>query len=288
MHRDLMNDRTLSITFSGPLADADGLPATAVVLPAIESFGDALRLMLRHCHDQANGHRPAYPALLAASALRLTAVDPASGSVALEIAGPMTLGQLADAPRNGLAALLSVAAADIHALPSEVAFPLRQIVERLPDGIAAVSIAGPPGMPSVKLTRELFAAGPAPQETFRCHGRLQEINWRNGSAVLNSPVSKCLLLFPGTMAEKMCAAANRLVSIAGTGERTPDGIIIIREITEIAINESGDGWTRRLGPLEDDVRQALAIMRWQEKQQEWFYDDELDAFVDAIQTRKYQ
>ena len=283
-----MNDRTLSITFSGPAVVAAGLPDTAVVLPALESFGDALRLMLRHCYDQANGHRPPYPALLSASALRLTAVDAAAGAVTLGIAGPTAMGKLSDAPRDGLAALLSGAAADVHALPSEVAFPLRQIVERLPDGIAAVSIAGPAGMPAVKLTRERFADGYPQQQSYRCHGRLEEINWRNGTAVLNSPISKCLLLFPGAMAEKMCAAANRLVSVAGVGERTPDGVIIIKEIDTLTVDDRDGGWLSSFDPSEDDVRQALAIMRWQEKQREWFYDDQLDAFVDAIQNRKYK
>lgn len=283
-----MNDRTLSIAFSGPAVAAAGLPDIAVVLPVIEGVGDALRLMLRHCYDQANGHRPPYPALLSASALRLAAVDAAAGVVTLEIAGPTAMDELSDAPRDGLMALLSGAAADVHGLPSEVAFPLRQIVERLPDGIAAVVIAGPAGMPAVKLTRGRFAGGSPPQKTYHCHGRLSAINWRNGTAVLNSPISKCLLLFPGTMAEQMCAAANRLVSVAGTGERTPDGIIIIRGLDTLTINDRDGEWRRSFDPAEDEVQQALAIMRWQEKQMEWFYDDQLDAFVDAIQNRKYK
>lgn len=283
-----MNDRILSITFSGPFADADGLPDTAVVLPVIEAFGDALRLMLRHCHAQANGHRPPYPALLSASALRLTAVDAASGSVGLEIADPIAMGRLSDAPRDALAALLSGAAADAHALPSEVAFPLQQIIERLPDGITAVAIAGPAGMPAAKLTRELFAAGSPQQQTFRCYGRLSEINWRNGTAVLYSPLGKSLLLFPDKLEEKMRDAANRLVSVAGAGERTPDGVIVIRKLDTLTIDERDGGSLRSFDPSEDDVRQALAIMRWQEKQGEWFYDDRLDAFMDAIQNRKYK
>ena len=54
----------------------------------------------------------------------------------------MTLGELADAPREGLTALLAGAAADIQALPKEVSFPLRRIVDGLPEGINSVAIAG--------------------------------------------------------------------------------------------------------------------------------------------------
>jgi hypothetical protein len=276
-----MDNRTVTITFSGPLADAGPLDA-AFVFPVVEGFRDALRLMMRHQHALLTGHRPPYSALLSASALRLAAIDVGSYSVALEIAGPMALGELADAPLDGLTALFSNAAADVHALPSEVAFPLRKVVEGLPDGIDAVVIAGPAGRHPLKLTRELFADGPPQWETFRCHGRLQEINWCRGTAVLNSPIDKCLLVFPGTMAERMHEAGNRLVSVAGVGERTPDGVIIIREIESITINDDNGGWTGDIGPFEKDVQQALAIVRWQEMQREWFYDDQLDAWADAL------
>ena len=83
-------------------------------------------------------------------------------------------------------------------------------------------------------------------------------------------------------------AANRLVSVAGAGERTPDGVIIIRKLDTLTIDERDGGSLRSFDPSEDDVRQALTIMRWQEKQGEWFYDDRLDAFMDAIQNRKYK
>ena len=58
--RDTITDRAVTITFSGPLADAGQL-TTDVVFPAIEAFGDALRLMVRHRHTQVTGHRPAVP-----------------------------------------------------------------------------------------------------------------------------------------------------------------------------------------------------------------------------------
>lgn len=283
-----ITDRAIAITFSGPLAVA-GLPDTAVVFPAVAAFADAFRLMVRHRHTQVNGRRPPYPALLSASALRLAAVDADSCSVTLEIAGPIPLGKLADAPRDGLVALLA-GAADFHSLPAAVAFPLRQIASGLPDGINSVVIAGSAGLsaPALKLTREMFDAGPPQRETFCCHGRLQEINWSSGTAVLNSPIDKCLLVFPQSLAEKMRAAGNRHISVAGIGERTADGIIIIREIASITVNDDNVGGTEDLAPSEDDVQQALAVIRWQEKQREWFYDDELDAFVDAILERKHK
>ena len=164
-----MDNRAVTITFAGPAADAGPLDV-AVVFPAITAFGDALRLMIRHQHALLTGHRPPYPALLSASALRLAAIDAGSRSVMLEIAGPVALGELGDAPRDGLTALLSNAVADTGSLPREVAFPLRQIAEGLPDGIDAVAIAGPAGMPTLKLTRELFADGPPQRETLRVTG----------------------------------------------------------------------------------------------------------------------
>lgn len=268
-----------------------GLPDTAVVFPAVAAFADAFRLMVRHRHIQVTGRRPPYPALLSASALRLAAVDAGSCSVTLEIAGPMPLGKLADAPRDGLVALLAGAVADFRNLPAAVAFPLRQIASGLPDGINSVVIAGSAGLsaPSLTLTREMFDAGPPQRETFCCHGRLQEIDWSSGTAVLNSPIDKCLLVFPQSLAEKMRAASNRHISVAGIGERTTDGIIIIREIASITVNDDNVGCRAGdLSPFEDDVQQALAVIRWQEKQREWFYDDELDAFVDAILERKHK
>ena len=278
---DTGDDRTVTITFSGPLVDAGPLD-TAVVFPAVEAFADAFRLMVRHRHTQVTGHRPSYPALLAASVLRLVSVNAGSGSVALEIAGPMPLGKLADAPRDGLVALLAGAAADVHALPQDVSFPLRQIVEGMLDGIDAVAIAGPAGLPMLNLTRELFADGLPQRETFYCHGRLEEVNWSRGTAVLGTWQGICLLVFPGTMAEKMHEAGNRLIGVAGVGERTPDGVIIIREIESITIDSDKDGWTGDFGPREEDVQQALAVVRWQKKQREWFYDDELDAWADEL------
>ncbi len=282
-----MSDRTITITFRGPLADAGSLDV-AFVLPVVEGFSDAFRRMIRHQHALLTGHRPPYPALLSASALRLAAIDVGSYSVALEIDGPMALGKLADAPRDGLTALLSNAAADVHALPSDVAFPLRQVAEGLPDGIDAVVIAGPASLPPLKLTRELFADGPPQRETFRCYGRLEEVNWSRGTAVLGTWLGVCLLVFPGTMAEKMHEAGNRLISVIGVGEGTLDGVTIIREIEAIEIVEENDHRVSKIDPLAEDVQQALAIIRWEEKQNEWFYDDELDAFVDAIQNRTYK
>lgn len=277
----IINDRTVTITFSGPLD-------IAVVFPAVEAFGDAFRLMIRHQHDVVTGHRPPYPALLSASALRLAGVSAEPGAVTLEIAPPAPLGKLADAPLEGLKVLLSDANSDVHGLPTEVAFPLRQIVDKLPEDINAMTIAGPAGLPTLKLTRELFDDGVAQAETVRCYGRLQEVNWSRGTAELHSPVGKTLLAFPGTLAERMHEAGNRYLRVVGKGECTPDGVTIIREIEDIEIIEEHGRSLRTIGPLEENVRQALAIIRWEEKQSEWFYDDELDAFVDAIQNRKYK
>ena len=92
-----MSDRTITITFRGPLADAGSLDV-AFVLPVVEGFSDAFRRMIRHQHALLTGRRPPYPALLSASALRLAAIGVGSYSVALEIDGPMALGELADAP----------------------------------------------------------------------------------------------------------------------------------------------------------------------------------------------
>ena len=282
-----MASRTTTVTFHGPMADA-ALPDVSVVFPVVESFGDALRLMIRHQHDVVTGHRPPYLPLLSASALRLAGVSAGPSSVMLEIAPPAPLGKLADAPLDGLTALLSDASADVHALPREVVFPLRQIVAGLPDGINAVTIAGPAGLPTLKLTRELFDDGPPHTETIRCYGRLHEIDWSRGTAVLGSPVGKALLAFPGTLAEKMHEAGNRYLEVVGKGERTPDGLTVIREIQAIHVIEEHSRPVRTIGPLDEDIRQALAVIRWEEKQGEWFYDDKLDAFVDAIQNRKYK
>ena len=271
------------------MADAGPL-TTDVVFPAIEAFGDAFRLMVRHRHTQVTGHRPPYPALLAASALRLAAVDAGSGAATLEIAGPMELGKLADAPREGLTALLAGAAADLPGLPKEASFPLRRIVDGLPEGINSVAIAvgAGPEAPAVTLTREMFDDGLPQRETFHRHGRLEEVNWVRGTAVLGTWHGICLLVFPPSLADTMRQAADRLISIAGAGERTPDGVTIIREIEAIDIAEEKGNRLKGWPPGDDDVRQALAIVRWEEKQREWFYDDELDAFVDAIQNRKYK
>ena len=282
-----MDERTATITFHGPEA-ADGPPGVAVVLPVIEAFGDALRLMIRHRHDVVTGHRPSYPPLLSASALRLAGVSAGPCSVMLELAPPAPLGKLADAPLDGLTALLSDASADVHGLPREVGFPLRQIVAGLPAGINAVTIAGPAGLPTLKLTRELFDDGPPRIETFYCDGRVREVNWSRGTALLSSLTDTYLLVFPGTMADTMRDAGDRLISVVGVGERTPDRITIVRKIESITIHDDRNRLTRELGPFEEDIRQALAIIRWEEKQGEWFYDDELDAFVDAIQNRKYK
>ena len=276
-----MTDRTVTITFSGLLADAGPLDA-AFVFPMVERFRDALRLMIRHQHTLVTGHRPPYPALLSASVVRLAAIGAGSYSVALEIAGPMALGELADAPLDGLTALLSNAVANVHALPREVAFPLRQVAEGLPDGIDAVVIAGPASLPPLKLTRELFADGHPQRETFRCHGRVEEVNWPRGTAVLGTWLGICLLVFPPTMAEKMHEAGDRLISVTGVGERTRDGLAIIREIESITIQEESGGRLKGLGPLEEDVQQALAIIRWEEKRRERFYDDVLDAWADDL------
>ena len=276
----IVTDRTVTITFSGLLADAGPLDA-AFVFPVVERFRDALRLMIRHQHALLTGHRPPYPALLSTSVVRLAAIGIGSYSVALEIAGPTALGELADAPLDGLTALLSNAA-DVHALPREVAFPLRQVAEGLPDGIDAVVIAGPASLPPLKLTRELFADGPPQRETLRCYGRLEEVNWSRGTAVLGTWLGVCLLVFPGTMAEKMHEAGNRLISVTGVGEGTPDGIIIISEIESIAIHDEDNGLTREFGPFEEYVQQALEIVRWQEKGRERFYDDVLDAWADDL------
>ena len=275
-----MTERAVTITFTGPLAA--GPLDVSVALPVVEAFGDALRLMIRHHHAEVTGNRPPYPGLLSASALRLASVSVGSYSVTLELAEPMALGKLDDAPVDGLKALLSDANADVRGLPTEVAFSLRRIVEGLPDGVNGVVITGPAGLPELKLTRELFDDGPPQSETFRCYGRLQEINWSRGTARLNSPIDTCLLAFPGTMAEKMQEAGDRYIRVKGIGERTSDGIIIIREIEAIEIVEERDRMVRKHGPFEKDVEQALAIIRWEEKQREWFYDDELDAWADEL------
>ena len=254
----------------------------------MEAFGDAFRLMIRHQHDVVTGHRPAYPALLSASVLRLAGVSAESCSVTLALAPPAPLGQLADAPLEGLAALLNGADGDVHGLPIEVSFPLRQIAEGLPEGIGSVTIAGPAGLPTLKITRELFDDGPPQRETLHCHGRVREVNWSRGTALLSSFIDTCLLVFPGKMADTMREAGDRFISVVGVGERTPDRLMVIREIESITIHDDRNGLTRELGPFEEDIRQALAIIRWEEKQGEWFYDDELDAFVDAIQNRKYK
>ena len=137
-------------------------------------------------------------------------------------------------------------------------------------------------MPAVTLTREMFDEGPPQRETFLCHGRLEEVNWSRGTAVLGTWHGICLLVFPRDMAEKMHAAGDRLVTVAGAGERTPDGVVIIREIEYISIQNENGGRLKRLSPSEEDVQQALAIVQWEEKQREWFYDDEMDAWADEI------
>ena len=88
------------------------------------------------------------PGLLSASALRLAGVSTELGAVTLAIAPPAPLGKLADAPLDGLKALLSGVVNDIGSLPSEVAFPLRQIATGLPDGINAVVITAGDGLPA--------------------------------------------------------------------------------------------------------------------------------------------
>ena len=287
-----MTERAVTITFHGPIAEAGPLDV-GVVLPVVEAFGDALRLMIRHHHAEVTGNRPPYPALLSASALRLAGVSADPGAVTLAIAPPQSLGKLADAPLDGLKALLSGIVNDIGNLPTEVAFPLRQIAAGLPDGINAVVITAGDGLPAVTLKRELFDEGPPQIETLRYHGRLWEVNWRRGTAVLGSPLGTCLLVFPKTMAEAMRSVAGRLVSVAGKGEYTPDGLAVIRKIEAISAQPEDDG-KMTVGlfdvvePFEKDVQQALAVIRWEEKQREWFYDDELDAFVDAILSRKYK
>ena len=276
-----MTERAVTIAFHGPLAEVRSLDV-ATIFPTVTHFGDALRLMIRHHHAEVTGHRPPYPALLSASALRLAGVSAEPCSVTLELAPPAPLGKLADASLDGLSALLTGANADVHGLPTEVSFPLRQIPAGLPDGINAVTIDGPAGLPTLKLTRELFDDGAAQVGTLRCYGRLQEINWSRGTAMLNSPIGPTLLVFPGTMAEKMHEAGNRYVGVVGVGERTPDGITVIREIEDMEIIEENTRWIRELGPFEEDVQHALAILRWEEKEQEWFYDDELDAWADEL------
>ncbi len=282
-----MSDRTVIITWSG-LAAAANAPDTTVVFPVVEAFGDALRLMIRHQHTLVTGHRPSYPALLSASALRLAGAAAEPCSVTLALAPPAPLGKLADAPLDGLAALLNGANADIHGLPIEVGFPLRQIAEGLPEGINAVMItAAELSALSLTLTRELFADAPPQQETFRRHGRLWEVNWRRGTAVLEGWHGACILVFPKTIAETMRSVAGRLVSVAGKGEHTPDGLVIIRKIEAINIQSEDDGRVDVgpfdvIEPFEEDIQQALAIVRWEQKQREWFYDDELDAWADEL------
>ena len=282
-----MTERAVTITFHGPTAEAGPLDV-GVVLPVVEAFGDALRLMIRHHHTEVTGNRPPYPALLSASALRLAGVSADPGAVTLAIAPLQSLGKLADAPLDGLKALLSGIVNDVGNLPTEVAFPLRQIAAGLPDGINAVVITAGDGLPAVTLKRELFDEGPPQIETLYYSGRLEEVNWSRGTAVLGTWLGACLLVFPPAMAEKMREAGDRLISVAGVGERTSDGLAIIREIESIAIQENSESQLKEHGPLEEDVQQALAIIRWEEKQGEWFYDDVLDAFVDAIQNRKYK
>ena len=113
------------------------------------------------------------------------------------------------------------------------------------------------------------------------------MNWRRGTAVLEGWHGICILVFPKTMAETMRSVAGRLISVAGKGEHTPDGLAIIRKIEAIDIQPGDDnrmvaGPFDVTEPFEEDIQQALAIVRWEEKQGEWFYDDELDAWADEL------
>lgn len=278
------NDRSVTISLLGPLADAGPLDI-AIIFPIVTAFRDALREMIRYqWGDESSGGRPTND-LRAASALKLVAIKTGSYEMTAEIAILDSARRSSDAPLVGLNALLTGAASGT--MPEAVSKQLRKMESCLPDGIDTATITGGPSAVKFMLHRQNHGVPQRQRkrETAQ-YGRLMEIDWARRTAELHSPFGVTRLVFPERLQETMQNAARKYVEIIGSGILTPDGWATSIDVDDVAPLDDGIGHTS--SPTAEELSSPGEFDPFDFDHPDWIQDDALDTWVENILNGKYE
>ena len=282
----IITDRTVTIIFSGPLAETDGLEIGVVCSAAI-AFRYALREMIRHGWSEGIGPGAPPYALRAASALTLVAVTDGGRKMTFRIAPPEAGESGADSPLAGLKGIIDAGKSDSKQVPASVAWWLRELPERLPEGIDAISVVADRGIGGFTMRRPAGSSHTEPLErpVVTCHGHLEAVNWGCQIAQLRTVNGVVLLRFPARMMDEMRDAARKSLAVTGIGDPTPDGLIAELEVHSFVV-------TSEACPVEELVKSekyqlAVTVPPVDWIGEEWDYDDRHDHFVTDVMAIRY-
>lgn len=282
----IISDRTVTIAFAGPLAEAGGLEIGAAFSAAI-AFRYALREMIRYRWSDGIGPGAPPHSLRAASALTLVSVTDGCRKMTFRIAPPDAGESGADSPLDGLSAVISAGASDAQQVPRIVAWWLRELPERLPEGIDAVSIVADQSIGGFTMHRP---AGRRPVETperpiITCAGYLEAVNWTFKFAQLRTPNGVVLLRFPSRMMDAMRDAARKELSVTGIGDPTPEGLVAELQVHSFVITREAPP-VAELAELEEyRMDETAPPIDW--IGEEWDYDDRDDCFEANVMAIRY-
>ena len=287
----IISSRTVSIIFSGPLADADGLEI-GVAFSAAIAFRYALREMIRYGWSEGIGPGAPPYTLRAASALTLVSVTDGGRKMTFRIAPPDAGESGADSPLAGLKALIAAGASGASGskqaqVPPIVAWWLRELPDRLPDGIDAISIVADREIGGFTMRRPADSKHTKPLESkvVTCDGHLEAVNWSCQTAQLGTVNGVVLLRFPARMMDDMRDAARKSIAVTGVGHPAPGGLIAELEVHSFVATSEASPVSELVKSEEYQLSVTVPPVDW--IGEEWDYDDRQDLFETTVMAIRY-
>ena len=283
-----ITDRTVTIIFSGPLADADGLEI-GVAFSAAIAFRYALREMIRYGWSEGIGPGAPPYTLRAASALTLVSVADGCRKMTFRIAPPEAGESGADSPLSSLKAIIAAGASGSKQVqvPPIVAWWLRELPERLPDGIDAISIVADRSIGGFTMRRPADSKHTKPLEStvVTCNGHLEAVNWIYQTAQLRTVNGAILLRFPARMIDDMRDAARKCLAVTGIGHPTPDGLVAELDVHSFVATSEAIPVAELVKSEEYRISVSVPPVDW--IGEEWDYDDRQDLFESTVMAIRY-
>ena len=247
-----MATRSVTVRFDGPSMVGGRVPLDQL-LSVFGHLQDAVRHMVEDLAGRQPTRGPLPEAIRSAGTLELVSTHPGSFVAEVALAEPETA-RLVDFGGEALDRVVAGIESP-QGLPQRVAVEVHAIGRALTQEIDTVEFHGGGNrVATLRYGAAIDVPLPPTRPSGRnvAHGRLLEVDWKDGTAELHTPTGIVRLLFDDTMGADLQRFARQHIAVTGSEEITPSGQRRL-EIVEISSTD-GDERFWRPRSVEDLVR----------------------------------
>ena len=279
-----MKRHTVAVRFDGP-AIVDGRVPLDQLLSVLAHFQEAVRHMVESRAGRQPTRGPLPDTIRTAGSLELVSTHLGSFVAEIALVEPETP-ELLNLGEEALRAVVAGMETPQH-LPDRVAVEVYRIRKSLTKEIDRVEFHDQRSEKIVTLRWNLDEATDVPSTRssgkVTLHGRLLEVDWKDGTAELHTPTGTVRLAFTSDMGADLQRLARQQISVTGLEEVTISGQRRL-ELEELSLSPRNDEFWHPRSPQELIAEQGVRPFAFPAGESTIDDSDEVDAFLDAIFT----